>query len=648
MQYRAEVDGLRAVAVIPVILFHAGAQLFSGGYAGVDIFFVISGYLITTIIYTELMVGKFSLADFYERRARRILPALFFVLAACLPLAWLWLLPDDAKKFAQSLVSVAIFGSNILFWLTSGYFDSSAELKPLLHTWSLSLEEQYYVFFPLLMMAAWRAGKQVLLAILAAIALASLIAAQLLVHDKPDATFYLLPPRSWELLIGAFTAIYFTTESSQRVSQPLRQAGSLLGLVLIAAALFLYDKHTPFPSLYALAPTLGAALILLYASPATWVGRLLGSKPLTGIGLVSYSAYLWHQPLFAFARHRSMDEPAPHVIALLLAATLGLAWFTWKYVEAPFRSRTRFSRRQVFTLSLAGSMLFAGAGLAGHLTGGFLDQRTTPEQLAVLKTATPSPKREGCHTNGAHYLKPEDSCEYPAGKLAWAAFGDSHTIALAYAVGQALQPQGLKLKHFTYSGCAPSYGTILPEMPHCSEWTQEAAHYIAGNPDLKTVLVSYRLNAELFGVHETTYPRLPLDFSATQQEQRWEALLDMLRYFVANGKQVVLVLQAPELAKSMDKLLFRAPDPYRDVVSVKHAWWTARSAWVAARLGQLPREVRVVDPAQVLCDADNCYAARGGVAYYVDDNHLSIHGAALVANQVMRAASTFPLQHASN
>ncbi|MRV71058.1 acyltransferase family protein [Duganella sp. FT92W] len=646
MQYRPEVDGLRTVAVIPVILFHAGFQLFSGGFVGVDIFFVISGYLITSIIYAELMLGKFSIVNFYERRARRILPALFFVLAACLPFAWLWLPPADTKGFAQSVVSVTLFSSNILFWLTGGYFDTATELKPLLHTWSLAVEEQYYVFFPLLLMLVWRAGKRVLLAVLAAIGLASLVAAQMLVHDKPDFTFYLLPTRAWELLIGAFTAIYFTTSIDAQVSDRMRQLGSLAGLALIAFSLFVYDKNTPFPSVYALAPTVGAALIILYARPATWVGRLLASKPFVGIGVVSYSAYLWHQPLFAFARHRSLDEPSPALLAALVAAVLALACFSWKYVEAPFRTRRVVARKQVFTFGLAGSMLFTAAGLSGQFTHGFLEQRTTPEQLAVLKTAHPSPKRETCHTEGKDYRKPEAACEYLAGKLTWAAYGDSHAIELAYAVAEKLQPQGIKLKHFSFSGCAPSFGTMLEEMPHCSEWTQEAAHYIGQHPEIETVVVSHRINAHLFGVHELTYPHLPHDFSAAQQEQRWTALVDVLRYFIGSGKQVILVLQAPELARPMDKLLFRATDPRSDVVSVRRAWWDARSAWTNARLSQIPREARIVDPAKVLCDNSNCYAARGGAAYYFDDNHLSVAGAELVADQVLQAAQTFT-RHAS-
>jgi peptidoglycan/LPS O-acetylase OafA/YrhL len=227
MEYRREIDGLRALAVLPVILFHAGFTTFSGGFVGVDVFFVISGYLITTIILTELEQGTFSIVNFYERRARRILPALFVMMLACLPFAWFWLLPEDMKDFSQSLLAVSVFASNILFWRESGYFDSAAELKPLLHTWSLAVEEQYYMLFPLFLMATWRFGRRWILGSLIAVALASLALAQWGSLVKPAATFYLLPTRVWELLIGAFAAFYLSHKkqvSGQSVSQSVSQS----------------------------------------------------------------------------------------------------------------------------------------------------------------------------------------------------------------------------------------------------------------------------------------------------------------------------------------------------------------------------------------------------------------------------------------
>jgi peptidoglycan/LPS O-acetylase OafA/YrhL len=275
MDYRREIDGLRAIAVLPVILFHAGFEMFSGGFVGVDVFFVISGYLITSIILAEKEAGTFSLMRFYERRARRILPALFVVMAACAPFAWLWLLPNDMEDFSQSLVAVSLFVSNILFWGESGYFDTAAELKPLLHTWSLAVEEQYYVLFPLFIMLTWRLGKRWIAGLLVVTAAISLSLAQWGAYNQSAATFFLLPTRSWELAIGAFIALYFSQPQRMDASDAVKQAASGAGLLLILYGVFAFSKSTPFPSFYALLPTMGAALIILFATPSTVVGMLL-------------------------------------------------------------------------------------------------------------------------------------------------------------------------------------------------------------------------------------------------------------------------------------------------------------------------------------------------------------------------------------
>jgi peptidoglycan/LPS O-acetylase OafA/YrhL len=372
MIYRREIDGLRAVAVIPVMLFHAGFGLFGGGFVGVDVFFVISGYLITSIIIAELEAGKFSIVNFYERRARRILPALFFVMALCIPAAWLWLLPDDMEGFSQSLVAVTMFSSNILFWQQSGYFDVAAELKPLLHTWSLGVEEQFYVVFPLFLALTWKLGKSWIVVILMFLAAASLTLTQLGVLRNPTATFFLLPTRGWELAIGAFAAIYLSKQRHDVVGRPLSESFSVLGLLLVLYSIFAFSKSTPFPSVYALVPTVGTALIILFATPHTMVGNLLGRGALVGIGLVSYSAYLWHQPLLAFARHRDANEPNTVVLLLLLLVTLFLAYFSWRYVEQPFRRRGRIDRSKIFSFAGAASVFFLVFGVAGYYTNGFI------------------------------------------------------------------------------------------------------------------------------------------------------------------------------------------------------------------------------------------------------------------------------------
>ena len=375
MKYRPEIDGLRALAVVPVILFHAGIEPFSGGFVGVDVFFVISGYLITTIIINDLSGDKFSIINFYERRARRILPALFFVVLVCLPFAWFSLIPSDLKAFGASLAAVATFSSNILFWLESGYFDTAAELKPMLHTWSLAVEEQYYILFPIFLLATWKLGVRWAVLLSVALFIVSLGIAHWATNFSPrpkvvSGAFFLLPARGWELLIGVFAAFYLKYFGYLK-SNPINQGLSLIGFAMVIGSIFVFDRTTPFPSLYALLPTLGTGLIIVSATPATIINRTLSIAPIVGIGLISYSAYLWHQPIFVFARYNLSAEPSTVLLLIFSAASLLFAYISWRYVEKPFRDKRKTSRNFIFGFSAAGMLIFTLIGLFTYSQNGF-------------------------------------------------------------------------------------------------------------------------------------------------------------------------------------------------------------------------------------------------------------------------------------
>lgn len=232
------------------------------------------------------------------------------MLLICLPFSWFWLSAQELKSFSQSLVAVSFFSSNILFWYTTNYFESAAELKPLLHTWSLAVEEQYYLFFPLFIISTWKFGKRWMLTIFLIVSLASLLAAQSNVISNPSTAFYLLHTRIWELILGVFVSFYFFKEKKLKASRLAREVGGIIGLLLIIFSIFMFDSNTPSPSFYTLVPTVGAVLIILYAGRDTSIGIFLSNKILVSIDLISYSSYLWHQPLFAFARLRSAEEPS--------------------------------------------------------------------------------------------------------------------------------------------------------------------------------------------------------------------------------------------------------------------------------------------------------------------------------------------------
>ena len=370
MLYRREIDGLRALAVLPVVLFHAGFELFNGGFIGVDIFFVISGYLITSILIKQFETNDFKLLDFYERRARRILPALIFVVIISIPIAWFLMLPSHMKDFSQGLVAVSLFASNIFFWGRSDYFANTNDENPLLHTWSLAVEEQFYVLFPIFLIIFWRYGSKKIFWLTFSIALISFILCEWGWRNEPNANFYLSPTRAWEILSGSIAALILykkTIKSSNFYT--------LLGLILIVFSIFYFDKKTPSPSSYSLIPVLGTLLIILFSDDKIFVSKVLTSKLSVGMGLISYSTYLWHQPIFAFAKLYLGNFSINLSITLIFFSIL-FGFLSWKFVENPFRYKKnlQFSRKTFSITCLISISFIISIGLLGTKTNGFNEQ----------------------------------------------------------------------------------------------------------------------------------------------------------------------------------------------------------------------------------------------------------------------------------
>ncbi len=360
LSYRAEIDGLRAIAVVSVILYHAqmvlfGRDWFEGGFIGVDIFFVISGYLITRIILSELeSKGAFSFLNFYERRARRILPMLFVVIFVSVPYAWQKLLPSDFIEYAESILASLFFGSNFFFYFsTTEYGADSALLKPFLHTWSLGVEEQFYLVFPILAILAFKYFRKHFLTILVGLSLLSLQFAELMEVRNSDLNFYLPFSRFWELAVGsmlAYREMYYKPSNEGFASNSL----PMMGLYLIAYSILFFDAKTPHPSFHTLIPIVGVALIIGFASKDELIGKVLGSKPFVWVGLISYSAYLWHFPIFAFSRINS-DEPQFFDKLELITATFLLSVLSYNFIEKPFRNRKIIGAKLFFTSILIGT-----------------------------------------------------------------------------------------------------------------------------------------------------------------------------------------------------------------------------------------------------------------------------------------------------
>ncbi len=634
MNYRREIDGLRALAVLPVILFHAGISLFSGGFVGVDVFFVISGYLITSIIVSEKEVGTFSLLKFYERRVRRILPSLYVVMAACIPLAWVWMQPNDMKDFSLSLVAVPTFSSNILFWRDQlGYSPDAAQLKPLLHTWSLAVEEQYYLLFPLFLMLTWRAGKRRLIGMLSGIALISLAVAQWGAYNKPVATFLLLPTRAWELAIGALLAFYLRDRQQDATPFQVQQALSGGGMLLILYSVFTFNKSTPFPSLYALVPTIGAALLIMYATPRTFVGAMLSSRALVGIGLVSYSAYLWHQPLFAFARHiKFTSEPSAKVMLLLSVLSVVLAYFSWRFVEMPARNFRVLGRKAVFLSVSAGTAFFIAFGVVGYLTDGFID-RYSPVEQELLASIDHDNVNRIMKAQGLSkcYLfdRPisdlfDKTCLDPdTEKRRVVIFGDSHAAHLSSGVRYYFGRGGYRVDQWTMPGCSMF---LLSEkngnVGACRDLYNKLIEQVV--PTLKSSdILIISLNWS-FGSTVATDAELL---------SSWKEGLSRIQNTPAT---IVVVGASPSFARAPQAQAIRKNIALQEEIYLE----------TSNDLGSLNRNIEgvanglgfiFVNPLRVMCKAENiklCLVKTNGSYFYLDHGHLSESGSSFLIREI--------------
>lgn len=625
MNYRPEIDGLRAIAVLPVILFHAGAPAFSGGYVGVDIFFVISGFLITSIVLRDLDERKFSLRQFYERRARRILPALYLVMAVCLICAWLFLPPTKMKDFMQSIVATTIFMSNILFYSESGYFDSLVDQKPLLHTWSLSVEEQFYVIFPLLLVLLWRRNRNVTLVVLFLLGSVSLALSEVTQPVDSALNFYLLHTRIWELLVGAISAgvVY---------QKPVKKNDLLacIGLFALGISIFIFDEQTPFPSLYTLLPVIATALILVFAQTGSWVARVLAIKSLVFLGLISYSAYLWHQPLFAFARVVYGTEPVLWIMLSLAFISLGLAWSTYRFVERPFRDPSVVSTTRVVRVAALMSIAFIVIGALGIRLNGFEQKISLPtDQMMDRQIMVLGDSHAGHLVSGLSRVNagpvidlsspgciPLRGVDRYDDRFEPGACFVSMSAALDRAIAQEtptvvlLSTMGpVYLDGTTFMGADPSRVMGL-EVRLMSDPTLED-HYAIFENGLRQTFFELLQNPNLTVVFAIDVPEIGFVNGCGEPAKRISIgpiQISDLTYLINDSAQTCLVSREQYDARA---------GRYREIIhSVSKDF----------------QEVLIFDPTSSFCDSNACYGYREGYGYiYRDADHLNENGSLFYA-----------------
>lgn len=641
--YRRDIDGLRSLAVVPVVLNHAGLSAFPGGFVGVDIFFVISGFLITGILARELDERRFSIIGFYERRARRILPALMAMLATCMVGGWFLLLPDEFVRLAKSVVATLAFSSNIWFWYSAGnYFGDGVAFEPLLHTWSLAVEEQFYLFFPLLLWLLAFGPRRFWPTIVGLICLVSFALSVWATTAHPVTSFYLVPTRVWELGLGSLLAI--GTFPHLR-NAALAELTGLAGLILIVGSVALIGEDTPFPGLAALPPCLGAfALIWSGADRQTRAARFLSLAPLVWVGLISYSLYLWHWPVLVAARlwHGSLDLPNV-TVAVCITLAVALAWLSWRFVEQPFRragSGLRMDRKAIFVVSGAAMAAATAVSAVVALAHGF-PQRMSQTTLAAYETTRDRDALgKACMSLGIG----AGPCVIvpPAKGLApdvvfW---GDSHAGAMLPGMERWLIKHGLTGVAFTKAACPPLPGLVrinIGEYHRCDAQNEAVLDYLAAHaPDARVILAARwaiavegdRSPGEAGGAAVLA----PAGGSSPGIEGNaalTSASLDrLLGTLAGKGHRVTIIGGVPEMSFDVPKalarkdLLAKVPTaPSRQAVEKRNRRANAMLIGAAARHGA---ELRPIIP--IMCDT-RCHFAKDGITLYRDDDHLSIEAA---------------------
>lgn len=645
--HRRDIDGLRMVAVIPVVLYHAGVPGFSGGFVGVDVFFVISGFLITGILRREIEAGRFSIAGFYERRVRRILPALLFLMSVCLVVGCLLLLPRLFSSLAHSVLWTLAFASNVWFYHeTLDYFAPAADHEFLLHTWSLAVEEQFYIGYPLVLWFLMSKGRHTPAIIVVLCALSFGLSVYLSDHDE-SANFYLAPTRMWELGVGACLALL---PPMRPAPAALAEAGALAGAAALALSVAIYTRETPFPGAAAALPCFGAGLILWAGGQrATLVGRGLSMPLPVGIGLISYSLYLWHWPILVLARFRfGTDElPAP-IVAGALALSVLMAWISWRFVERPFRNGRgrRAPRTRVFAVAAVAVAAVAVPSVAIVASSGLPARLPTNvrQVMAVMDEDLPDPAICAAENPSGGFCPLGLADAGGASVLLW---GDSHAGSMAHGLDLTLRQLGLSGALAYKLACPPILGVerIDNGIPKgCAAFSDQVMAALRQRSDLGTVILYSRwtLNSEGRG----SWPRALLRAVGSKAAAGGEAanfavfrdhFAPTIRAILATGRRVIIVKGTPELGFDLPVGVARArmigtpvpPAPDADAVRRRNARTNAVIA-AAVRLG----DVTVVDPVPILC-TPRCATLHDGRLLYRDSDHLSFAGSDYLAPRLL-------------
>lgn len=633
--YRPDVDGLRAVSVVSVLLFHIGVSFVPGGFVGVDVFFVISGFLITSIIARETDENDFSILRFYERRIRRIYPALLTVLFATAIAAHIIMMPREFREFGRTLVWTPLFASNFLFMGPVGYFEPSSEVKPLLHTWSLGVEEQFYLIFPLLLIAARRFAIS-RVALVAAIVVASLAASIVSGLYKAPNAYFLLPTRFWELGFGAMLAI----RPVAIASPALRQGLGAVGLGAIVFGCLWINESMPFPGWVALIPVGGACLVLM--ARGSLANRLLETAPFVFIGRISYPMYLWHWPLVVFTQAYMFHPLTPLEGGFVFAATVALSWVTMVVLETPIRARVWLqSRRAVFTAAAIASLPLIVYGIVVYNTKG-MPGRLDARELAILKVNGKVPGNDDwCPTT--KLLDADITSDCILGDKtkppSFAILGDNHAWMVSHAVHDLALEKGISGLYYGHIGCPPLRGIDRYNNP-CAPMLDNALKRIRELDVANVVLMSrwaIFVDGHDYGRHPWTLNYLLEGERLIPESERFATVRRTLGETIRalEGRRVTIVFSFPEMKFPVPTAVAAAshlgrPVPMGPTVAEYERRQKPVRELMTGLLADHPH-LRLLEPAEQLCRSGRCEVAVGDTPLFFDEDHLSREGAKLWA-----------------
>lgn len=642
LNYRQEIDGLRAFAVIPVIIFHSGTNLMPNGFLGVDIFFVISGFLITSLIKNEIENDKFSITKFYNRRARRILPALFLISLICIPISFLFMYPQQLLDFSQSLVSLIFFSSNYLFWWESDYFDLAIDQKPLIHTWSLSIEEQFYLLFPIFMITVLSKKNRLIISFI--IIILSLSFVNLLSLSKysdivtqPKFEFYMLFTRSWELLFGSIIA--FLSEKKFN-----NQFISLISFFILVCLLLNQTSSEDYIKIKIFLTVLSTSLLILFTNGSNYIKSLLSFNILTTIGLISYSTYLWHMPIFAFSKIIFFQHTDVYLLYILSIFPFILGFFTWKYIENPFRNANKINNKSFYITISALAIIILIFGLLGHYSKGF-PSRLSQKSFSLLQTGKSSPKIEQCMSSNRNYIEPQNACKYFTNKTKFATFGDSHVNEISYSLAEELQKSNIGVSHHSFTGCMPILRDFNDDLSTCQEWVKKTIKSIKENNQIENVVINFRYSYYLNGEHrvrnESENNVFKSKIKYSEKKQIIFESLDFLVSELSDKKRIFLVLPFPELDLDVRRLVFSNDLKNNDInktygTNLKKYYERNSDILEWFSLREFPNNYYLIDPKQFLCNEKDCFIVNRNKLLYYDDDHLSLNGTSLLAKMILK------------